>query len=470
MRLPIRVRVTVAFAVVLAFVLAAAGLFVYQRFRTDADRTIDAELRNRTTAFFAAHDPSPQLRVDLLGLSDEHFGQALTDGRVVASSAQLGHRPITAPVPGRRDATVATRTEHRRVRLLVTERNGTTLVLASALDDRDDALGHLARLLWAGAGLTFVVAVGLAWLLVGAALRPVERLRSAAGAYSAGDLAQRLTVPKSDDEVRRLAVTLNEMLDRIQDSFDQQRAFVDRASHELRTPIANLSLELELALRHERDEAELRAALESAATEAQRLEALAANLLVLARATDGELPVALVETDVAALVRDATSGFAARARAEDVELQIETVDEALADVDPQRLRQALTNLLDNALRVTPVGGRVAVRLECDDGTMALSVHDTGPGFAPEVRDTAFDLFVRGRSRGAAGGAGLGLAVVRAAAAAHGGTAVIDGGGPGATVTVTFPARPPGVSRDSNTRFPTLGPSRPPGAAGPQRQP
>ena len=220
---------------------------------------------------------------------------------------------VAARPVGYHTATVTTHDEPRRVRLLVARRGGTTLLLASALDDRDDALGHLANLLWVGGGLTLLLATGLAWLLAGAALAPVERLRRAAVEYSATDLEQRLTVPAADDELHRLAVTLNEMLGRIQTSFDRQRAFVDRASHELRTPIANLSLELELALRRERHPEELRAALRSAASEAQRLERLASNLLALARTPDGATPVAPEPTDLRELVNDTVESFSARA-------------------------------------------------------------------------------------------------------------------------------------------------------------
>ena len=238
----------------------------------------------------------------------------------------------------------------------MTTRAGTTLVVASALDDRNSALAHLSNLLWLGSALTFVGATSLAWTLAGAALRPVERLRAEAGSYSATDLTQRLAVPPSDDELHRLALTLNGMLDRIHESFERQRFFVDRASHELRTPLANLSMALELALRRERSQAELRAALASAADETRRLDRLASNLLVLARTTDGLLPILREDTDLAAVVKDTTATFAARAETDGVELTTHIGVTGSVAVDPIRIRQALTNLTENALRVTPRGG------------------------------------------------------------------------------------------------------------------
>ena len=454
MRLPIRLRLTAAFAVTLAVALLAVGGFVYVRFRADADRAIDVELRNRAAAFLSVRNPGPQLREDLLGLSDEHFGQVLDRGRVAVSSAQLARRPLARALPvGFRNAFVVTRNEHRNVRLLVTRRGTTTLILASALDDRDDALGHLANLLALGGGLTFTVAALLAWVLAGAAMRPVERLRAAATSYSASDLTKRLAVPSNNDELHRLAVTLNGMLDRIQESFEGQRAFVDHASHELRTPLANLSLEVELALRRERSAAELRVALESVADETARLERLASNLLLLARTTDGLLPVAPEPTDVGALVRATTATFAARALAEGVELVVRADATTSVVLDPIRLRQAVTNLVDNALRVTARSGVVTVTASSTSDSVTIAVTDTGPGFAPSVRDAAFGLFTRGpTAHSSPDGAGLGLAIVAAVAEAHGGRATIAGpergpaSGPehgpecGATVAIVLPNR------------------------------
>lgn len=440
MKVPIRARVTIGFASVLAVVLILVSGFVYSRFRADANNAVDAELRARTAVFFAARNPDPQLRIDLLGVSDEHFGQVLNPaGRVVARSAQLGRRPIVPPQPGYRFATIRTLAERRPVRTLTTRRDRTTLVLASALDDRNDALASLADLLWFGGVITFVIATLAAWLLARAALRPVERLRAAAGAYSARDLTGRLLVPPASDELHRLAVTLNEMLARIQESFDGQRIFVDRASHELRTPLANLSMELELALRRDRSVEEMRTALVGAAEEAHRLDRLASNLLVLARTTDGRLPIAPLPTDLQQLVADTLGTFVARAESARVELVAEVSVPDSVTVDPVRIRQALTNLIENSLRVTPAGGTVAVRVDLDGNDVTVRVSDTGPGFPVELGDGAFAMFVRGPSTSrAVDGAGLGLAIVNAVAEAHHGTVRIEPGGPGATVIMCLP--------------------------------
>ena len=440
MKLPIRARVTLAFASVLALVLILVGGFVFSRFRTDANNAVDAELRARTAVFFAARNPDPQLRIDLLGVSDEHFGQVMNPaGRVIARSAQLGSSPVVRPQPGYRFATIRTLEERRSVRTLTTRRDRTTLVLASALDDRNDALAALADLLWLGGVITFAIATLAAWLLARAALRPVERLRVAAGSYSARDLTGRLLVPPASDELRRLALTLNEMLARIQESFDRQRIFVDRASHELRTPLANLSMELEMALRRERSVGEMRAALAGAADEAHRLDRLASNLLVLARTTDGRLPIAPLPTNLQQLVADTLRTFAARAESGSVQLVAEVSVADSVTVDPVRIRQAVTNLIENSLRVTPEGGTVTVQAAIDGPDVTVRVSDTGPGFPVELGDEVFAMFVRGPGTSrAVDGAGLGLAIVAAVAEAHHGTVRIEPGGPGATVIMRLP--------------------------------
>ncbi len=443
MRLPIRVRLAAAFAATLAIVLALVGSFVYVRFRADENRAIDTELLNRTTSFFAAPNPNPQLRIDLLGSSDEQFGQVIDRaGRVAATSAQLTPRPFAGAALGFRYAAVMTRRERRRVRLLVTRHGDTTLILASALDDRDDALRSLRNLLWRASALTLAAASLLAWALAAAALRPVERLRAEAGSFSTTELTIRLAVPKSDDELHRLAVTLNNMLDRIQDSFERQRSFVDNASHELRTPLANLRMELELALRQERSEAQLLDALQSAATESSRLDRLASNLLTLARTADGLLPIRREPIDLAALVRDTTATFAARAAADGVALHTDGDVDGLVAVDPLRVGQALTNLLDNALRVTPRGGSVTVAVSASSTEIIVAVMDTGPGFSTKLATSAFGLFVRGPSdQRSSDGAGLGLAIVAAVAESHGGRATIDTTVRGSTVSIHLPTQP-----------------------------
>jgi signal transduction histidine kinase len=232
------------------------------------------------------------------------------------------------------------------------------------------------------------------------------------------------------------------MLERLEEAIERERRFVDDASHELRTPLANLKAELDLALRRSRTADELERALRSAAEETDRLARLAEDLLVLARADRGRLPIRREPVDVARMVGGTVDTFAARASERGVGIDVRVPEELRADVDELRMRQALGNLLDNGLRYVPSGGRMRVAAERHDGSLRLEVRDTGPGFPPEFLPVAFEAFARpdaSRSR-PGGGTGLGLAIVAAVAEAHGGTVEADNlPGGGAVVVLSIPA-------------------------------
>jgi signal transduction histidine kinase len=274
-------------------------------------------------------------------------------------------------------------------------------------------------LLIAGPILLVAVAAG-AWLLSGAALRPVERLRADAEDLGAHNAAGRLTVPATEDEIAALARTLNALLDRLHRSLARQRDLVADAGHELRTPLAVLRTELELADRPHRSREELADAVSHARGEVDRLSRLADDLLFLARADGGAPLVDRRPTDLTALLGDAARAARAAAR---VSLDVTAPDALVATVDAAAVRRAVDNLLANALAATPPGGSVTLRAERSDSDVVVSVEDTGPGFPPEFLPVAFERFRRAEpSRSAAyGGAGLGLAIVAEIAAAHGGT-------------------------------------------------
>jgi signal transduction histidine kinase len=249
-------------------------------------------------------------------------------------------------------------------------------------------------------------------------------------------------VRESGDELARLGETLNAMLARLEESIERERRFVDDASHELRTPLANLKAELDLALRGSRNAEELESALRSASEETDRMARLADDLLVLARADRGRLPVRRERVDVGELVRRAVEPFRARAAGQGVALDVDVSEELVADLDELRIVQALGNVVDNALRATPAGGRVVVEAAREDGGLRFEVRDTGSGFPPAFLPNAFEAFARpddSRSR-PDGGAGLGLAIVRAVVEAHGGMAeATNPPGGGASVDLTIPA-------------------------------
>jgi two-component system OmpR family sensor kinase len=277
---------------------------------------------------------------------------------------------------------------------------------------------------------------------------PVERMRRRAETIRLDRGEERLPLPRASDEIRRLGETLNAMLDRLDESFQRERRFVADASHELRTPITVLKSELEVALRTSKLPPDELRAVTSALEETDRLTQLAEDLLILARADEGRLPVRREPSNVSELIERAIRPFAGQAGAAGREIAIETAPDLSASVDPLRIEQALHNLIDNSLRHG--AGTIRVRASVRDGALVLAVSDEGVGFGPEDRRRAFERFTRGREERAGTGSGLGLAIVRAIAEAHGGSAeiVTAKGTPGAEIDLVIPPAPDTVSAGS----------------------
>jgi heavy metal sensor kinase len=431
MRWSLRARVTVASAAALALILGATGVFLYVRLEADLISSVDESLSAWAEGLLPTLDGATQAvevrTQDTPTGSDQAALQVLDPNAV---EARPGHPSLLSPaeVAGvrgptflERDLVVWGETEPSRL-LAQPAGDGLVLVVAVPIDDQKDALTGLARLLSLAAPIALGLTVGLTWVLVGLTLRPVERMRREAAAISGSDPGRRLPVPDTVDEVARLGETLNAMLERLEEANERERRLVDDASHELRTPLANLKAELDLARARARTPEELEAALRSASEETDRLARLADDLLVLARANGGRLPVRRRPVDVAALIAATTETFAASAASRGVAIVTEVEGTLRADLDELRLRQAIGNLLENALRSTPPGGTVTVAAARDDGTLRIEVRDTGEGFPPGSLPGAFEAFARAEAArgGERGGAGLGLAIVRAVAEAHGG--------------------------------------------------
>ncbi len=449
-RLPIRVRLTLMFAIGMAAVLGAVGGFVYVRTGADLLAANDAGLRSRAEVLAASirgEGPSISDVGTTLIEPDEAFAQvAGASGTIEQSSAIVEGTPLlTADVvrslshPELFDRTIAGIDDVTRILAvpIQTGRGRAFVLVGSSLQDRRDQLLLLGATLAIGGPITLLVISWAGWVLVGAALRPVQSMQRESASISSTEQDRRLSLPAADDEISRLGATLNAMLDRIQESFERERRFVDNASHELRTPVAILKAELDLALRRARTGDELRAALESASEEADHLARLAEDMLVLSRAHGGRLPVHRTSTCLPRLLEDQVRRFAPRAAAGGITMRIVAQQEDLR-VDPVRLRQALDGLLDNALRYTPAGGTISMWTSRREGLVRVGVEDSGPGFHPGLLPQAFEPFSR-RSTDERDGAGLGLAIVRAIAEAHGGTAEA-GNRPegGARVTMVLP--------------------------------
>ncbi|MFI1201189.1 sensor histidine kinase [Streptomyces sp. NPDC020883] len=313
-------------------------------------------------------------------------------------------------------------------------------VTGVARQAQQEALDDLVRELLTALPLVFVLATIGAYLLAAAALRPVERMRTQAAAVTEDTPGHRLDVPPSRDEIARLAITLNDMLTRLQTALDHERLFVADASHELRTPLSLLRTEIELALRHPRDAAELRAALVSAHEETERLVQLSEDLLLLARTdrrdttpTGSAVPdLARLLHRVAARLRNGSPGRA---------VTVGCPDGLTAAVPRDRLERAVTNLVHNAQRHGR--GPVEVTAGAYEKQVRIEVRDHGQGFPPDFLPHAFDRFTQADRSRATSGTGLGLAITAAITrAAGGGCGAYNHPDGGAVVWITLPALPP----------------------------
>ena len=302
----------------------------------------------------------------------------------------------------------------------------------------DEAIGQLE----VAVPFLILLAALSAWFLSGAALRPVEAMRADAANLGERDPASRLTVPATADELAKLASTFNGLLDRLHQSLARQRDLIADAGHELRTPLAVLRTELELADGPGRTREDLVDSVSHARGEVERLSALADNLLFLARADSATPIVQLRPLDLADSAAEAVRGHRARAETLQVRLEVAASSPVMARADGPALRRALDNLIANALAATPMGGTVRVEAVRSDAGAAVSVTDTGPGFPEDFLPRAFERFRRpdAARTSAVGGAGLGLAIVSEIAKAHHGRVTVanrpEGG---ASVIMTLPA-------------------------------
>ena len=448
-RLPLRVRVTLAFALAMTLVLVAVGALLYIRLASSLQEQIDEGLEAQGATLGELVSANGE-RFDAARIAvEEGVVQVLEPGAPLVSTPPVGASLVSAAEVrrAREGPFFVTREQlpglDEPMRLIViatdTSRQPVVLVVGASLEDREEALdGLLAQLLVVGP-LALLLSSAAGYLLAGAALRPVEAMRRRAAEISSDAPGKRLPLPPARDEMHRLGETLNEMLGRLEAGLARERRFVADASHELRTPLALLQTELELASRRPRSGEELEQALRSARVEVGRLVRLAEDLLVLARADDGRLPLAR-ENHIVGELLDAVAGrYDARAAAAGRSIEVAASSEVIVTGDRLRLEQALGNLVDNALR----HGSGTVRLEAGErrnGVLELRVSDDGTGFPPEFVPHAFERFSRSDVARAGGGVGLGLAIVDAIARAHGGTtSAANPPAGGALVIVRLPA-------------------------------
>ncbi|MGZ4333425.1 MAG: ATP-binding protein [Gaiellaceae bacterium] len=435
-RIPIRLRLTLPFAVAVAAVLAAMGVFIYLRVGGELISSVDSNLRAQV-AEVKVNAEAARTLVDTDATDGPTVAQVLTpDGVVVAS--QPSALPAL-PHARRWQSSHANGLNGDWRFLALPETVGgerRILVVGRSLHAREETLHRLAQEYVIAAPVALLLAVLAGYGLAAAALRPVEAMRRRAAAVTAEEPGRRLPVPPARDEIRSLAVTINDMLARLEASFEHERRFLSDASHELRTPLALLRAELELALSRPRSRAELEAAVVSAAEETERLTRLAEDLLLIARADQGQLPIRAERVPVSDLLERVRARFSAHAAELGRAVDVDGDRDAAVVADVMRIEQALGNLVSNAFEHGD--GTVTLRARTVDGRVELHVTDKGAGLPDGFVARAFDRFSRADDARGGGGAGLGLAIVELIARAHGGDAHLvnrPGGGSDAWISL-----------------------------------
>ncbi len=328
----------------------------------------------------------------------------------------------------------------------------TVLILSRSVGELNAAVGRTALLLAAVSVALVVIGGALAYWLAGRALRPVRQIASLARTFGGHDLHRRVTIPVPDDELGELVDTFNEMLGRLEASFESLRRFTADASHELRAPLALLRNELDVTLAHERSGPEYRRTLEGLRGEVDHLGRLADQLLVLARADAGALVPQREPVDLTDLLHETAARWSDAAAARAVRIDIVAEGAGTVAAEPALFRRIIDNLVENALRYAPAGTAVTLSAGRDPGVRWVEVRDHGPGIASEHRPALFTRFARpdaARTR-EQGGAGLGLALSAAIATAHGGRIELlpGDGGPGACFRVFIPEAAMGAASAS----------------------
>jgi signal transduction histidine kinase len=453
-RVPVRLRLTLAFTIVMAAVLAASGAFLYLRLGSSLDRTIDRDLRTRAADIGAlAQQADTGLREARRSIATGGVAQILSPrGTIVDATTGVARQPLLTSrqlAHATREASFVTRTvTNQPVRLLATpvhaQDSRLVVVVGASLQPRAEALADLRHQLFIGGPITLLLAALAGYLLAAAALRPVDAMSERAASISGIRPEGRLPVPHADDELARLGRRLNDMLDRLERALERERSLVSNASHELRTPLALMKTEIELALSEPTSAPALVAALRSAGDETDRLSQLAEDLLLLARIDSGALPLRRSPVAVRDMLEAIALRFRMRADGSARTIEVTAPAELTVLADRRRLEQALSNLVENALRHG--GGKISLQASVQSDVVELRVVDEGPGFEPSFVSRAFDRFSRGDSTDGSTGAGLGLAIVAAVAQAHSGEATATSSP--AIVSLRIPFQAPNTANSS----------------------
>ncbi len=458
----IRWRLTILYLVLLISALLLFSAGTYLATRRALMENYDEVLGDRATLVAQAidiDDGIPELKQEVLlsgHRADDYFTRLYAINGILVFDDTTGG-PYVPDIPAAITAALAREKSLTEVRsgadtlrvatfpIIHDGQIAGVLQVGVSLQDVEGTLRTLLIVLLVMIPATVMLASGGGLFLANRALAPIDAITRTAQRISAENLSGRIGLLGPDDEVGRLARTFDTMLARLEEAFHRQRQFAADASHELRTPLTAIIGQIDVALSWPESAESLHATLESVREQAQRLARLANNLLFLARADAPAVVRAVEPVDLSALLPAIVTQVQPLAAQRQQTIVLPALPPRVVHGNEDQLIRLLLNLLDNAIRYTPPGGRIGLDCTDEHGNIRISVRDSGPGIAPEHLPRVFDRFYRvdrGRSR-AQGGSGLGLAIAQSIAQLHGGQIVVESAvGRGSTFTVILPvARP-----------------------------
>jgi two-component system heavy metal sensor histidine kinase CusS len=433
MRISIRQRLTAWYAAALLLGLAIFALGMWAELQERLIAGVDARLTQRIQGLETALGAEAEIR-DHVQLQQEltEFVREIPDGSLAQLRDPSGvlllpspkQRVLPPPAAGQ-TAPYTERIDGRQLRVATARLHAAGSVydaqVAVSLDEIFGVMQDFRHLLLLMIpGVLTVACLGGYWLS-SRALRPVDEITTVARSIGVQNLSQRIAVPRTGDELQRMAQTWNEVLERLEIAVQRIRQFTSDASHELRTPLAVIRATAELALRRERDQEGYRTSLRQIEQEAEHMTALTESLLTLARADAGGLGMTMQSIDLNQLIDSVVQQHAAVAINKGVTLRAGAAEQpARAAADEAGIRRILSILVDNALKHTPAGGTVTVSAAAGAARVTLTVEDTGEGISASALPHIFERFYRAdAARGSGSGFGLGLSIAQAIAQAHG---------------------------------------------------
>ncbi len=437
----VRTRLTLWYVAILALALIVFALLVYSVTARNFYEHQDESLRSTAETLASIYleeleEEKSAAKANEVVLAQMVFPNRYVevtdaDGRVIAESSNFDAHsfpisPVTRDEAQQRGISFFSQNGLRVAVAPISRETNNRLgfaVVAESLNVIETSLTGLRRSFYAGVPLILVLASLGGYFLARKSLAPVALMDQQTRSISAGSLSARLNVPNSRDEVGRLAITINDLLARLDAAFQEQQRFVADSSHELRTPVTVVRAEAEVALEQERNPAEYQNSLALIKDEAERLSRIVEDLFLLARQPFGSPALVRETVSLDELVRECGRAAQVLATRKGLKLEIPAeLPELRVKGDDELLKRMVLNLLDNAVKYTPADGEVQISLAARNGNAQISITDTGMGIPPEDQARVFDRFYRvdkARSR-ALGGAGLGLSIARWIVEAHGG--------------------------------------------------